>query len=407
MANKAIPFLLLPVLTRYLSTSEFGVLALFQLMITMSTAFIGMNMHVNVSKNFFSDSKREMALLIGNILIILCVTTLTVTLIIGFLSIFYKNLFSLPVGWFQVIPLLSFMFMVNTVNLTLLRNQEKAYAFGFLEILNTLVIMAVTLLLLMLYQRGWESQATGIVCGYSLMFFIGMFHLYRAGYLRVKYSAEASRRILKISIPLIPHVLGAVVIAVSDRLYIERMVSIEMVGIYSVGYMFGMVVSLFTDAFIKAWSPWFYKKLNDDAAGNKHLIVKYTYIYVLAIFVIAIAVSVASAVVLPAFVDEKFHSAEKFIIWVALGYFVHGIYKILFPYLVYINKTKFLAISTVVAALTNLVMNFYLIRMFGAIGAAYATILSYMVSVVLVYLYVMKYFPMPWMEKVKRNEHDY
>ena len=86
---------------------------------------------------------------------------------------------------------------------------------------------------------------------------------------------------------MIPHVVGGIIITLSDRFFIESMVSLEMVGIYSVGYMFGMVVILFTTAFLKAWSPWFYKMLSNANYQNKIKIVKYSYLYILVIFIIA------------------------------------------------------------------------------------------------------------------------
>ena len=74
--NKAIPFLLLPILTKYLSPEEYGVLSIFQLIISFFIAFIGMAIHTNVSKNFFKYTKKQTSLIIGNILIILLLTTL-------------------------------------------------------------------------------------------------------------------------------------------------------------------------------------------------------------------------------------------------------------------------------------------------------------------------------------------
>ena len=73
--SKAIPFMLLPILTKYLSPEEYGVLSIFQLMISFFTAFVGINMSMNVSKNFFKYTKLQTSLMIGNIIIILSLTT--------------------------------------------------------------------------------------------------------------------------------------------------------------------------------------------------------------------------------------------------------------------------------------------------------------------------------------------
>jgi O-antigen/teichoic acid export membrane protein len=394
--SKAIPFLLLPILTEYLSPEEYGVLSIFLLLISFSTAFVGMNMSANISKNFFKYSKQQTSLMIGNILIILSLTTLIYFVITLGVSFFYQEIFSVPSNWVVIIPILSFMFMINTINLTILRNQEKAVLFGIYEIANTAVNMGVTILLLIMYHYGWYSQAVGITIAYTLFFIISLLHMRKNGFIILRYDRVEARKILKLSIPLIPHVVGGIIIALSDRFFIERMVSLEMVGIYSVGYMFGMVVILFTDAFLKAWSPWFYKMLSDADNTKKMKIVRYSYLYILATFIIAFGISIFAKFIIPYIVDARYTGAEIYVLWIAIGYAVHGVYKIFFPYLVHISKTSFLGVSTAIAAVLNLVFNYFLIKEFGAIGAAYSTVLSFIVSASLVFWYQNKHFKMPW-----------
>ena len=91
--KKAIPFLLLPILTKYLSPQEYGILSIFQLMILFLTAFVGMNMSMNVSKNFFKYTKEEISLMTGNILMILSSTALLYFAVILIVSFFYDNIF--------------------------------------------------------------------------------------------------------------------------------------------------------------------------------------------------------------------------------------------------------------------------------------------------------------------------
>ena len=396
LINRAIPFLLLPILTKYLSPLEYGALSIFQIMISFSTAIVGMAINTNVAKNFFKLDTTRVAKLNGNIFVVLSGSTILATLVIFGISLYFKEIFSIPVGWVRVIPLLSFLFMLNTVNLTVLRMEGKAVQFGIYEVSNTVVNMGVTVLFLVVYHYGWYSRAVGITVAYVIFFFISMVHLKRKNQLLFEIDKTEIRSILSLSLPLIPHTLGGIVIAMSDRFFIERMIGLEMVGIYTIGYMFGMIVMLFTDAFIKAWTPWFFKKLVNPTEKDKSNIVKLTYLYILAIFVLAIGVSIASIYVLPFFVEESYYGALDFVFWIAIGYVFFGIYQIFFPYLVHLGKTSFLGISTVTAAVLNLLLNYILINSYGAIGAAYATIIAFIISATMVFLYQKKRYPMPW-----------
>lgn len=401
--NKSIPFLLLPILTEYLSTEEFGVLSIFQLLITFYSAFIGMAIHTNVSKNFYSYSKDKLAILVGNIFIILCITTLIFFIPTVISSFFSDSFFSVPSKWTNVIPILSFMFMINTINLTILRNEEKSALFGVFEVTNTIVNMGVSILLLVVYEHGWESRAYGILIAYLVFFVISLIYMKKHQYLIFKYEPLEIKNCLSISIPLIPHAIGGLIISLSDRFFIEKMIGIDMVGIYSVGYMFGMIILIFSDAFIKAWSPWFYKKLAKPSLIIKKKIVNYSYLYIVALFALTFLLTILSKLLMDVFIDEKFNGAEQFIFWISMGYAIHGVYKIFFPYLVHINKTSFLGYSTMLTAIINLILNYVMINHYGAIGATYATALSFSISTALVFWYQNKKIEMPWFYFLKNK----
>lgn len=345
---------------------------------------------------FFAYEKPQMAKHIGNILIVLTSSTLIVCILTFVVTMFYEDIFSVPSRWIRIIPLLSFMLMVNTINLTILRMEGKAFTYGAFEVSNTAINMGITILLLVYYNYGWYSRAIGITVAYILFFLIGLFYMHKKGYLTLNVNRVDIKSILSLSLPLIPHALGGIIISMSDRFFIERMVDLEAVGVYTVGYMFGMIVMLFTDAFVKAWNPWFFKSLHTPTWDNKKRIVKFTYLYILGVFFLAVFVTLSGEFLLPYFVGEEFLGARKYILWISFGYVFFGIYQIFFPYLVHLGKTSFLAKSTAVAAIINLILNYLFIKWYGTVGAAYATIIAYIVSGAMVFFYQKKHFPMPW-----------
>ena len=395
--NKSVPFLLLPIITAYLSPEEYGKLAIFMIFISVYKALVGMSLQTNISKNYFKATKEELAQYIGNIFILLITSMMIYLMISVVFYLLWESLFSIPTWLFLMIPFLAAFNMINTLNLTILRNEQRAYMFGIFEVSNTAIKMGATVLLLIIVGLGWYSQVFGVLVSAVVFSIIGVFYIFQRGYIHFSFDKKKIKSILHISLPLIPHVLAAAVISMSDRLFIEQMVGLEAVGVYAVGYSFGMVVMLFSDAFIKAWGPWFYKSLAEPTDSQKVKIVKYTYVYIIGIFLLAIGISMFAEFVLPYMVNEKFYDARQYIFWVALGYAVRGVYQIFFPYLVHINRTSFLAISTVLAALVNLVLNYILIRYYGAIGAAYATLGAFLLSALFVFWYQQKNYYMPWL----------
>jgi O-antigen/teichoic acid export membrane protein len=365
-------------------------------MITIYNVFIGMSMQTNISRLFFKISKGELSKYIGNILIILGFTFGIYFLITFVLTFFIDSIFSIPSKWILLVPIISVLLVTNELNLTILRNENRAYMYGIFENLNTILKVTLTVLFLIVFSMSWHSQVLSMLISGLVFFVVALVYMYKRGYISIIFDSKKIKSILNISIPLIPHLLGSLIIAMSDRLFIEHMVGLEAVGIYSVAYMFGMTVVIVTDSFIKAWSPWFYKTLSSPTQEKKKKIVKYTYLYIFIVFILAVFISLFANFIMPYFVDSKFYGAKEFVLWIALGYAIQGVYKIFFPYLVHINKTSFLGFSTLMAALFNLIFNYFFIKEFGTIGAAYATMLAFSISAGLVFWYQRKNYSMPW-----------
>ncbi len=399
--NKSLPLLLLPILTFYLNPNEFGLVSLFQTFVTFFMAFIGMAMQTNIASQYFNSTREQINTLIGNIIFILLFNTI---FCLFFLSLLYcagvYEIFSISYPEIFYVVLICFFSMIVEFFTTILRNNGEAFFYGKIEVSTALIRAIVIVFSLVLLKQGWLSQAYGMLFSSLIMAVVSFFFLRKRNYLGFTYNFGIVKDILKVSIPLIPHVIGGAIIAMSDRLFIERMIGLEAVGIYSVGYMFGMVVMLFVDAFIKAWSPWFYKTLSSNSESKKYIIVKYIYLYIIGLFLFSVVLSVIAEFILPYVISSKYSGAGDFILWVSLGYAMQGVYKIFFPFLVYVKKTYFLAMTTIIAAVLNLIMNYYFILEFGAIGAAYATIISYFISALLVFIIQKHFFKMPWGGKV-------
>jgi O-antigen/teichoic acid export membrane protein len=284
--------------------------------------------------------------------------------------------------------------------LGVLRNQEKALAFVVFEILNSFLNVLVSLILIVGFNLGWQGRAIGILFSICCFGLFGLLLLYKKKLIYFKIDFSSVKKILSISIPLIPHAIGGVIIVLSDRLFIERLVNKEAVGIYVVGCTFGLLVNLFVEAFSNAWSPWFYKQMTSDVdiLKKKQRIVLFTYIYFACILLLAFCITAISQFILPIVVADEYQSASEFIFLVALGYAFRGMYTMFFPYFVFMGKTNFLGISTGVIALFNMALNYVLICKNGAIGAAQATLLSWFFMFLFSWIHSVRICRMPWLK---------
>ena len=397
--NKAIPFLLLPVLTKYLSPKEYGILAIYQVMISFVTPLVGMNMHNNISRNFFSQTKEFIAKIVSNMLLVLTGAVMIILLLTAIYLLAGGSHFSIPERWIYALPLIAYMSALNVFNLTILRNRKHALEYGGFEISKTLLDLLLTILLVVIYGFNWEGRTSGILISTILIGLFSTYRIWKSGYLLFEIDVLKIKEILKISLPLIPHAIGGVILTLGDRVFIDQMVSTAELGVYTVGYQFGMIMILITSSFNKIWSPWMYELLSKRKENNKKTIVKTTYLMSAGYLILALIVTVLSYFLLPYMTTEKYHSGIVYVIWIALGYAFFGMYTLVFPYGVHVGKTSYLGIISLSAAIINLVTNYYLIKLNGAIGAAQATLISYMFMFFAVWWYSNRLFPMPWFKK--------
>ncbi|MDX9856796.1 MAG: oligosaccharide flippase family protein [candidate division Zixibacteria bacterium] len=396
IVNKAIPFLLLPVLTRYLSPAEYGTVAIFQVLLTFLNPVVDLNISQNILRKYFHLSREDLAAYIANILLVLFGSFTVATILLAAVVLFTGNVFGLPAGWITVLPLISLVNMVNKCNLVLLIQERRPLAYGTYEIGSTILNVTVSLTLIIAYGMGWEGRATGILTASVIIGLISLVHMRRRRLLLPSVSSVSIREILKVSLPLVPHMLGIVVVGFTDRLFIDRMLGKEAVGIYAVGYQFGMITMLFGDAFMKSWSPWFFRAIKDPLRIDRGRIVRYTYGFVAAMIAAALAITAASHLAFDIMVDAEFSSGLSVVLWIALGFAVRGIYQCMLLYLIHEGRTSFLAINTAVAAVANIGLTYLLISINGAVGAAQASLIAYGIMSIGTWWYANRIYSMPW-----------
>ncbi len=361
---------------------------------------MGMNIHANISRNYFRVEKTAFKEYLTAIYTVLFSSFSLFQFIYLCLFAAGWNPISIPEHWIAALPFFALMGMLSTLNMTMIRNQEKPWLFLSFQISQTIINVLLSIYLVVIILAGWEGRALAIVSTAVIFGVIGFYWMLSKQGFSKTICKKKIKEVLKVSIPLIPHALAASVITISDRFFIDQMISTEAAGIYTVAFQFGAVILLFTDAFIKSWSPWFYRQMANSTLKIRQNIVKSTYLAIVGLILLTLCYGFIASLALPYIVDERYYQAKEYISWIAASYVVFGAYQLVFPYLVLTKKTSYLAFSSSIAMLCNLVLNYIFIKAFGTIGAVYSTIVSYLVSALLVFIAANKYSPMPWFNPI-------
>lgn len=396
LLNRALPFLLLPLLTAYLGPEQYGIMSLYQAILAIMIPVVGMNMSVNITRIFFSKPKEEVAQTITAVLAVLGFSVAVLTIVAVLVAMFRGDIAGIPPFWLIILPLTVGASSVNDLGLTVLRNQQRAWYYGFLEILKTAVELGVTLYLVTQLQQGWEGRVAGIATSALLVGVLSAVRLARTGLISRILTRERVRGVLKLSLPFVPHALGSALISMSDRFFINHLLNTSAVGIYSAGAQLGMVMSVIVTSFNRSWSPWFFKTLARDTDAVRRRIVKTTYACFAAYLGVAAIVTLLATWLLPVMTAPDFHSAVQVIPWIVFGYAMQGMYMTVFGYTVHTARTDRLALVTVMVTAITLLLNYVLVRMNGVVGAGQATFVAYTLMFLGTWLLSSRLYSMPW-----------
>jgi O-antigen/teichoic acid export membrane protein len=400
--NKAIPFLLLPIMTRYLSASDYGIVATFSAYVSILCVFVGLSAHGAVNVNFFKMEKDELTSYIFNVFLILITSTVIVVLVIFTFKSEIAEKLSLPSKWIFIGVFVALAKFITLINLILWQAEQRAKPFCIYQISQMFFDLIISIGLVVGLALGWLGRLTGLTLATFIFAILSLIVIINRGYIKICINILHIRDALVFGVPLIPHVLSIWFMTSIDRFFINHFVGLGDTGIYSVGYQIGMIIGIIATAFNKAWAPFFYGKMNEVDDPGKLQLVKFTYIYFIVIILLALLLALPARLFIHLMLGSDFIESARFVFWIALSYSFNGMYFMVCLYIMYTKKTHILSIASFIVGVLHVFISFYFIKRYGAIGAAQAMMISFFIRFILVWILSARVFPMPWVLALRR-----
>lgn len=407
LLSTAVPFLLLPMLTSYLSPEEYLYVDLFTNFFQILAAVIGINVFVSVSRFYIDKNKIDFSLYLSSIIIFTIISGVLFLVFTPIIIVSTNKFLNLNIDSLFVVSLIIYTLLhqLSEIKFSILLMDEKPFIFGLLKTLKTILDIGLSIFLIIYLHMKWEGRIIGQFVG---MFFIAIYMIYRLKKefnLTFKISYDYLKQAIIYSFPISLHLIAAFILGYIDRVFIIKMVGTSEAGLYSVAYQVGLGIALVQSSFNKAWVPYAFKELefNEDLL-SKIKLVKITYFYILFLLLIVFIFYFLIDTVFYFLIDEAFSEAKQYVIWIALGYAFNGMYNMVNIYFFYLKKTKILAMLSISVGVSNMILNYFLIDYFGTVGAAYATCLSFLLQFIIIGYFSNKYYPMPWFKFLNKSQ---
>ncbi|WP_283597195.1 lipopolysaccharide biosynthesis protein [Photobacterium phosphoreum] len=399
LLNAVIPFLLLPILTRYLTPAEYGQIAMFQTLLAGIGTFIGFNAVGAANRKFYDDDIDEIVLRQFNGS---CIQVLIVSSIIVFIGILlFKNQLSeflaIPTSWILAAVVISAFSFITSMRLGQWQIRSQAKLFGILQVSSSLMNMLLSLLFVIVLTKGGQGRIDAQIITAIVAAIFSFIWLYKDKLLQIKiWKPQQIKEALSFGVPLIPHHVGFFLISAVDRFVINQKLGLSEAGIYMVAVQLSLVMVILFDAINKAYIPWLFERLKRDKHEEKKQIVKYTYLF----FIVALLIAGLAFVIGPFFINlivgDKYIEAGKVIGLLCLGQAFGGMYLMVTNYIFFEKKTEKLAFITMVTGANNIFLLYIMIDKFGLVGAALAFVISKFIQFILTWYLSSKVCSMPW-----------
>lgn len=370
---KGIVFLTIPIFTRMLSTTDYGIVNTYTAWSAVLSTLIGVSLNgtiANAKYEFKEDLDRYSSS-------ILCFTTILFIFIIIVSNIYIINIG--PIIFqskllFNCLIVQSYSEFIISLSLARLSNEYRYKEYLIISILSTLLNICLSIALIILY---FKSQAyTGRILGGAIITISFALYLYIRIMIKGKVNFDLNylKFGLILSLPLIPHTLSSTVLSQFDRVMINYYIGPSTAGIYSFTYNIGMVLNVVWSSLNSAWVPWFYEKMNQS---DYYKITEKAKSYLIFFSIITIGLVLISPELIKILAPSQYWDGIRLVAPIVLsGYFVF-LYSFASNTEFYYKKTKYIAIGSIASAIINIVLNMILIPICGYTVAAYTTLISY------------------------------
>jgi O-antigen/teichoic acid export membrane protein len=390
---KAVGFFMIPLYTRHLEPRDYGIMELLDTVMFFATIFAGIGVNTAVMRFYaLSDEEKDKGEVVG-----------TAIVFFGLSSALLGGLILLTGPWvaqavlgdrsmasFVQITAVTLVFSnLCEVPLTYWRARERAGWYVGISLARMVVSMTALIISLAVLKLG----LVGALYANLVTSFLFAGVILGLAFREVPFClvADKLKPMLRFGAPLIITGLSSFIVVFSDRYFLRHFASLADVGVYALGYkLSSVVVVLVTVPFTLAWQGQQFELARKENALELYSKIQ-TYQWFVGIF-FALAVSVMARDVLPWIAPPAYAAATSVVPLIAFSYVLANTRTVIQSGMYVRGATQYAALIAAVVTAVNLGLNYLLIPQYLVIGAAWATVISYAVSLVLTFVVVQRMY---------------
>lgn len=328
IAGSATSILLLPIYTKYLSRTDYGILEILEYTNTFILIIVAAGFNSAIPR-FFNQAEtvKDKNLVISTTTIFSLVTGMIACLICFFFNeelallilgaVEYKRFINLSIIAFYL------QFVIYITNIGFIAAKQSTIYLGYMFI-KLAVTIGLNLYFIVILQYGVLGMLYGNIIGSGITAVILIVHnLLKNG---IGFNYFHLKNILIFGLPLVPATLLATLMHNADKYLIRYFCSLSDVGIYTLGYKFPfMLNALILQSFNYIWTGATIYEIQKRPDSAKQYGRIATYVLTFSVFA-QLALSVFSVPIIRILADPKFYASHEVVPFVSLGLSFHAFF---------------------------------------------------------------------------------
>ena len=381
--SRGLSVITVPIFTRLMSTDQIGIVNIFNSWYSILSTIASLGLLSGGLTMALQQFKKNKDQYLSSALTL---TSLSAVIFGIFYLLFHEQIDKIIDLPSSLIILMIFGFLVAPArDFWLLRQRfEFKYKLSSIITIASSVIATVVSVGVVIYlsKLGMNDKlAEGrLWANYLVVFFIDAIiwiYIFLKG--KTFYDHEYWSYSLRLSLPLLIYSLAAQILSVSDRIMIGKMIGNSAAGIYGTLYNVGTLSLMIWTAINGSYSPFLYQNLDSNRAHVK----KVTKQILLLFAALSCLVSLLAPEIVRLLATEEYYNAIYILPPIAAGVFLTAASNIFSDILVYVGKTKYIMYGGCISAALNLLLNYFFIKEFGYMAAAFTTMISYIILTLL------------------------
>lgn len=366
-SSQIIVFLMLPLYTSHLTTSQYGMYDSLIAVATFLTPFITLLFEESMFRYLieYRDSKKKVKI-ISNTLIYCTLSLIIFSMLYLCVCLVWKFQYR---EFFLIYIIFNVLYSISNA---IARGLGKIKEYSISNFIANVLTVIFNLIAILVLKLGVPS----LFISYSLGILFAIVYIFLKLRIYNFFSFKNFDKILfkdmmKYSLPLVPNSISWSIINISDRVMLTYMCSSSLNGIYSVSNKFPQTMGSVYNFFSIAW-----KESASIELGDREYYREVLKKIIKMLLIVAIGILLILPWTYNLFVDKSFIESYYYVPVLLIAMLFSNLSEFYSGILIAYKNTKTIGNTTIVSAIINIIINLTLMVKFGIWAAAISTLLS-------------------------------